>query len=570
MPRLPPALLLWLCLLSPVSAADNTRQCPFADEPTPTPAQEKRLSAWLQLIEATSGDAAILFRRVDADLGADAVFAAMCVDLGEPDVDACETHLGGRTMGLWLGHGMLALMDYPSAQHWLAQAAARPDMQLMAHTLQLLSGRLTLDQLLRQGPALSAQDRELALRIAKALNLSAADLPAIDWALRDAEPKVRARALAIAADLGAGDPVAEWALVRECGYSGCASALLRQTGPWELLRSDWAALAPTEQDLAIQWIKWTPEARQWALAASLNWSGWLVQRLSALWQDTHPDAARHLSLSWLTALPSKRAADLADLGEDHPERQAIALLLETLDLSDPPQRELMLRLASHSVREVSMLAAVQFGIQGDTAQALRSAQMHLAADGSLPDWAVQMLEPEALMAFGDVLWRTAQSSDHERACSLLAEHSDFLVSRDRVRMIEMRDAAITTLLGVPALDWASVDTLVETRLYHRPPVPGMPPLDAALCRYYYPMDALRQVKLTPAQDPAKQILGHDSPIAHWMLAQALSWYPDERLRPTITAFRSSGVTGFVEWADALEQELDQNLAEATESSEVND
>jgi hypothetical protein len=557
MPRLLPALLLSLCLLSRVHAADGTRQCPSDDAPTPTPAQEQRLSAWLQLIRATGGEAAVLFRRVDADLGGDAVFATLCADLGQPDIETCEKYLGNRTMGLWLGHGMLALMDQPRAQHWLAQAAARPDMQLMAHSLQVLSGRLTLDQLLLHGSALSAQDREFALRIAKGLNLSSADLPAIDWALRDPEPKVRARALALAADLGAGDPVAEWALVRECGYSGCASALLRQTGPWELLRSDWEALAPSEQDLATQWIRWTPEARRWALAASIDWSGWLVQILSDLWNDTYPGEARQLSFSWLTALPSKRAADLADLAEDHPERQAIASLLETLDLSDPPQRELMLSLASHAVREVSMLAAVQFGIQGDTAQALRSAQMHLAADGSLPDWAVQMLEPEGLMAFGDVLWRTADSSDHERACSLLAEHSDFLVSRDRVRMVEMRDSAIATLLRSPALDWATVDTLVETRMYHRPPVPGMPPLDAALCRYYYPMNALRQVKLTPAQDPAKQIVGHDSPIAHWMLAQALSWYPDERLRPTIIAFRSSGVTGFIEWADRLEQELDQ-------------
>jgi hypothetical protein len=555
-----------LLISSVVAASDSSQPCLSTNAPMPTPAQELRLSAWVQLIRETGDVAATLLRRVDADLGSDSVFEAMCIDLGRPNVDECERYLTNRTMGLWLGHGMLALMDHPRAQHWVAQAAAHSDMQLMAHTLQVLSGRLTLDQLLLQGQTLSAQDRAFALRFAKALNMSAADLPAIDWAMRDSEPTVRARALAIAADLGSEDPVAEWALVRECGDSGCASALLRQTGPWELLRRDWEALAPSEQDLAIRWIQWTPEARQWALAASIDWSGWLVQRLSNLWREEHPDAARHLSLSWLAALPSKRAGDLADLGDNHAERRSIALLIESLDLSEPPRRELMLRLASHAVREVSLLAAVQFGVQGDSAQALRSAKVHLAADGGLPDWAVRMLEPEGLMAFGDVLWRTAQSSDHELACSLLAAHSDFLVSHDRVRMLEMRDAAIATLLRSPALDWATVDTLTETRLYHRPPVPGMPPLDAALCRYYYPMSALRQVKLTPAQDPAKQIVGHDSPIAHWMLAQALSWYPDERLRPTISAFRSSGVKSFIKWADGLEQEL----SDATESAGVND
>jgi hypothetical protein len=551
------ALLLWTCLLSPfVAIGGSADHCPASAEPTP--AQERRMESWLNLIKALGEDAAMLLRRVDKDLADEATFATMCADLGKSNPRACEKDMINRTMGVWLGHGMLALMDQPRAQQWVAEAATRPDMQLMAHALQVLSNRLTLDQLLRQAAALSPADRNAALRIANTLGVSPMNLPVIDWALRDPEPKVRARALVLAADLGLANPQAEWALVRECGYSGCADILLRQTGPWEMLRSDWALLTPEEQDQGMQWVQWTPEARQWALAASGDWSPWRVRILAKLWQDAHPDDARQLSLAWLATLVVKDASNLPALDEDHPERQALASLLEILDLSDPPQRELLLRLAAHPVREIAMLAAVQFGVQGDTAQALRSLQVHLAPDGSLPAWAIQMFDSEVLMVFGDALWRTAEfSRDPESVCRVLRDHSDFLVSTDAERMRRLLDTSIATLLRGPVLDWPTVDLVTEVALNRIAPVAGGPATDPTLCRYYYSMYALRQVAASDDKGPADQIVGHDSPIAHWMLAQALTWYPDERLRPTITAFRRSGVANFVEWAILFEQALDQ-------------
>lgn len=562
------ALLLWMWLSTPAFATgEDIDQCPLSAEPTPTPGQERRLESLVNLVRALGEDAPMLLRRVDADLAGEATFAAMCADLGKPDLGDCESDLINRTMGLWLGHGMLALMDRPRGQHWVGQAATRPDMQLMAHALQVLSDRLTLDQLLQHSAALSAPDREAALRMAKALGLSPMSLPAIDWAVRDPAPKVRAQALILTADLAVANPHAEWALVRECGYSGCANVLLRQRGPWEMLRSDWARLTPQEQDLGMQWVQWTPAARQWALAASVDWTPWLVRSLANVWKDAHPETARQLSLAWLAALVVKDASSLPALAQDHPERQAIALLLETLDLSDTPQRELLLRLTAHPVREVAMLASVRLGVLGDTAQARRSVQAHLAPDGSLPAWAVDMLDSETLMAFGDVLWRTAETSNAESVCRLLEDHADFLVATDPERVRGLLDASIATLLRAPVLDWATVEVVTEVSMNLREPVAGGPLPDATLCRYYHAMNALRQVGSAKENAAADQIVGHDSPMAHWMLAQALSWYPDERLRPTIRAFRGSGVGSFVEWADTLEQELDQQRDEAANSVE---